>query len=107
MGIGELCLAVGPNVALAVHQRDHRLPQCLRTRQLVATHLAGRQATCLTQPVDPTDRCADADPELLGGLIARLSAALNRSNDPFPKLQWVRLAHAGLHPSQHGESETR
>jgi hypothetical protein len=78
-------------------------PLTVRTRQrfrFVAAHLARRNASGLAQSLDPVDRRADADAELLGGLIARQSAALNRSNDPLPKLQWVRLSHPCWPPSQ-------
>ena len=56
--------------------------------RLVTTHLARRQTPSLTEPVHPADRRADADLKLLGRLVARQSAALNRDNS-LPKLQRV------------------
>ena len=49
----------------------------------------------------------NADPELLGSLVTRQPAGHNRSNHPLAKVHRIRLAlfHAGLLPSQHGESE--
>src|SRR5690242_8585764 len=68
--------------------------------RFVAAHLTWRDTSGLAQPVDPTDRRADTNPELLGCLITRQPAALDRSNNPLPKLQRVRLAHPCWPPSQ-------
>ena len=68
--------------------------------RFVTAHLARCQAPSLAQPVHPADRRTDADPKLLGRLVAREVAALNRSNNPLPKCQRVRFAHPCWPPSQ-------
>ena len=55
----------------------------LRTRlRPVAAHLARLNAAGLPHPPRPADGCADADPELSGGLIAGQSG-FNRRNHPL------------------------
>jgi hypothetical protein len=66
---------------------------------LVTPHLAGLNAAGLSQPPRPANGRADANSELLGGLIAR-QAALNRRNNPLPKIEGVRFAHPCRPPSQ-------
>src|ERR1041385_385939 len=61
--------------------------------RLVTAHLAWRQAPCLAEPVHPANRRADANPKLLGRLVARQSAALNRRHDPLGNPKGERFPH--------------
>src|ERR1700758_3442757 len=70
---------------------------CLR---LVTTHLAWRQVSGVAEPVHPADGRTDADPKLLCRLGARQPATINRSHNPLPERQRIRLAHPCWPPFQ-------
>jgi len=57
-------------------------------------HFPRRNAAGLSLPPHPSNRRADGNPEVLGGLIAGQPAGHNRCNHTLPKIQRVRLAHS-------------
>jgi hypothetical protein len=66
----------------------------------VTAHLAGRQATCLAELIDPPDHRTDGNTEAARRLSARQAVPFNRFDHPLTKIDRIGLRHSGWPPVQ-------